>query len=114
MTAGAGDAIDRGAERRRYPRHPGPFDGARLSVLETPLQLFDLSVGGCFVNSLYEQKVGVIFKIRIDFPGEPGIPVRAQVLYCRPGGYAVQFVDTDDETMNRIAEGLVRWSNDGT
>ena len=48
----------RGANRRQHARVPGPFDGYRISVLPIPVQIYDLSPGGCFVNSLNEQKPG--------------------------------------------------------
>jgi PilZ domain-containing protein len=98
------DRADEGSDRRRHTRHPGPFNGARLDPLETPLQIFELSVGGCFINSTHEQKIGVMFKMRIDIPGLTTIPVTARVIYRRPGGYAVAFVDLDEGTANRIAE----------
>ena len=108
-----GGAEPRGFDRRQHERFVGPFDGVRMGALETPLQLFDLSVGGCFVNSMHEQQEGVTFKLRVDLPGEAGVLLRAETLYRRPGGYAVRFVDVDAATCERLRRGLENWKNAG-
>ncbi len=41
--------------RRRHVRIAGPFDGCRVGALDTPLSIFDLSRGGCFVNAMHDQ-----------------------------------------------------------
>ena len=100
------NADARGMERRRYPRHPGPFD-ARQPGVATPLQIVDLSPGGCFVQSLHEQRIGTILNMRISFAADIAVSVTAQVLYRKPAsGFAVQFIETDEETMARLAQGL--------
>jgi hypothetical protein len=97
---------ERAFDRRRHQRYAGPFEGVRVGVLETPLQIFDLSLGGCFVNSMHEQQEGVTFKVKIELPGEGWIPLRAETLYRRPGGYAVKFIDVDEGTRARLRRGL--------
>jgi hypothetical protein len=90
-------AIDR--SKRRHDRVAGPFDGCRVGLLETPVRIYDLSLGGCFVNSLHEQQEGTPIVLKIDLPQERWITVKAETLYRRPGfGFAVGFVDIDDET----------------
>src|SRR5262249_51014231 len=42
------------SNRRRSVRILGPFDGTRPGLLNLPLQIYDLSVGGCFVNSVLD------------------------------------------------------------
>src|SRR5260370_12618333 len=69
--------------RRAHPRVAGPFDGRRVGALETPIQLFDLSLGGCFVNSLHEQQLGVKLVLKIELPGEGWITLKAMTLYRR-------------------------------
>jgi hypothetical protein len=39
-----------GSERRRYVRIIGPFDAYRVGLMDSPVTLYDLSEGGCFVN----------------------------------------------------------------
>ena len=72
----------RGAERRRHTRVPGPFDGWRISVLPISVQIYDLSQGGCFVNSLNEQKPGIRVVLEIELPGEGRIKVTGETLYA--------------------------------
>ena len=94
-------------ERRRNERFTGPFDGFRVDVLETPLSIFDLSRGGCFVNSSHEQAPGVTFRMKIDLPRVGWVTLTAETLYARPGyGFAVQFVDVDESTASRLDQGL--------
>jgi hypothetical protein len=96
-----------GAERRRHDRVAGPFDGRRLGVLHTPVQIYDLSEGGCFINSLYEQRPGIAIELEIDLPDEGWIRVKCETLYTKPGfGYAVRFVDMAGDTLRRIEQGL--------
>src|SRR5262245_50483430 len=42
------------ADHRRYPRVLGPFDGTRPGMFDLRLQIYNLSLGGCFVNSVNE------------------------------------------------------------
>lgn len=99
----------RGAERRQHIRVPGPFDGWRISVLPIPVQIYDLSQGGCFVNSLHEQKPGIPVVLEIELPGEGRINVKGQTLYSKPGfGYAVRFVDMSSELSTQIESALRR------
>jgi hypothetical protein len=96
-----------GACRRQHPRVAGPFDGRRVGALETPVQLFDLSRGGCFVNSLHEQRLGVTLVLKIDLPYEGWITVRAETLYHRGEcGYAVRFIDMSEEAFERLQRAL--------
>jgi PilZ domain len=98
-----GVAVD---DRRQHLRIPGPFDGARVGFLQTPLQIFDLSLGGCFVNSMHEQQEGIVFTLRIDLPQEGAITLRAETLYRREGGYAVRFVEMSEITRKRLGRAL--------
>ena len=66
-----------------------------------------LSRGGCFVNSMHEQKPGIRFTMRIELPYVGQITVKAVTLYLRPGfGYAMQFVDMNEEMAGRLEEAL--------
>ncbi len=95
--------VEANVDRRQHDRIAGPFDGVRLGALETAVRIFDLSRGGCFVNALHEQKPGVRFKIRIDLPHVGETTLTVETLYQRSGfGFAVRFVDLDDETLARL------------
>jgi hypothetical protein len=95
------------SDRRRDERFAGPFDGCRVGMLETPLSIFDLSRGGCFVNSMFDETPGVQFKMKIQLPRVGVITLKAETLYGRSGfGFAVRFVDIDDETGSILDQAL--------
>ena len=99
----------RGANRRQHARVPGPFDGYRISVLPIPVQIYDLSPGGCFVNSLNEQKPGIRVVLEIELPGEGRIKLTGETLYAKLDfGYAVRFVDMPSDLAARIDAALRR------
>jgi len=96
--------------RRRHPRVHGPFDGWRVDLLDVPVRIYDLGLGGCFVNSMHPQRDGVKLLLKIELPPHGTISVWAESLYQRPGGFAVRFVDVDAEatdTLNRAVEALL-------
>jgi len=85
--------------RRKAQRVTGPFDGCRLGLIDTPLLIYDLSEGGCFVNSLYDTPVGQKISLKLTLPYEGVVTLHAETVYGRPGfGFAVRFVDVSDET----------------
>ena len=93
--------------RRRHVRIAGPFEGCRVGALDTPLSIFDLSRGGCFVNAMHEQASGIRFVMKIDLPHVGQIRLKAETLHLRSGfGFAVRFVDMDEETASCLDEAL--------
>jgi hypothetical protein len=96
-----------GVSRRKHLRIAGPFDGRRVGALETPVKLFDLSRGGCFVNSLHQQQIGIRLVLKIDLPYEGVITVKAETLYRRDEfGFAVRFVEMSDEASEKLDRSL--------
>ena len=96
-------------DRRQHARVLGPFDGWRISVLPIPVQIYNLSPGGCFVNSLSEQKPGIRVVLEIELPGQGRITLTGETLYAKPDfGYAVRFVDMPTELAARIEAALRR------
>lgn len=94
-------------ERRQHVRVKGPFDGCRVGALDTPVEIYDLSEGGCFVNSFHEPPdIGRRLKLRIDLPGQPSLSLDAEVCYARLGGYAVRFADLSAETKRRLKKAI--------
>ena len=85
--------------RRRYERVTGPFDG----LLEGPVLVYDLNLGGCYVNSPLEPAKGTVLTLKIQLPQEGAIDVNAEVLYRLQHGFAVQFIDLDADAADRIA-----------
>jgi hypothetical protein len=57
--------------QRRHTRVPGPFDGYWIGLLDTAIQIYDLSEGGCFVHSLQTLPLpGRPLVLKIDVPDE--------------------------------------------
>lgn len=95
------------ADRRESERVPGPFDAWRVGVLETPVRIYDISLGGCFVHAMHEQERGVVVLLKIQLPEAGWLELKAETLYRRPGfGFGVRFVDTPPETLERLERAL--------
>ena len=100
-----------GLSRRQHLRVAGPFDGYRLGLLKTPVRVYDLSEGGCFINSLIETTTkGQRFGLKILLPSEGWITVEAaEAIYTRPGfGFAVRFVKLQEYTRARLNQALCK------
>jgi hypothetical protein len=95
--------------RRQHVRVTGPFDGKRVSAIDTPVQIYDLSEGGCFVNSMQEQQEGREVELEIALPTEGPIRVTGVTLYARPGfGFAARFTRIDPLVMVKLSRELAR------
>ena len=95
------------ANRRESDRIQGPFDAWRVGFLQTPVRIYDISMGGCFVHAMHEQESGVIVMLQIQMPVGGSLEVKAETLYRRPGfGFAVRFIDMDHQTRARLEHAL--------
>ena len=97
-----GEQSSRFSTRRRFPRAHGPFDGYQLGP-QTPVLVYDLNLGGGFVNFGDEQPADVDFVLRVALPLEGIITVHAETVYRHERGVAVRFVDLDADTTARLA-----------
>ena len=93
---------------RRSVRAVGPFNGHYLGLRKTPVLIFNLNVGGGFVNFSDEQPTGATFVLTIDLQLEGRITVKAETVYRDPSGIAVQFVDVDADGRDRLARTIER------
>jgi len=90
-------------DRREHRRFRGPFDGRRVALLDTPVRIYDLSRGGCFINSTHEQKPGVQLTLIIELPGEGEITVQAETLPRQNElGFAVRFTRLEPDDAVRL------------
>ncbi len=87
---------------RRYVRVAGPFEGCHLGARETPVLIYDLNVGGGFINFVDEQPDESMLALEITLPNEGSIKVNAETVYRHPSGIAVRFVDVDTDTSARL------------
>ena len=88
---------------RSYARVRGPFDGDRLGDDRTSILIYDLNLGGGFVNFGAEQPTGATWTLKIDLPREGPITVNAETVYRGETGVAVRFVDLDRDSAARLA-----------
>jgi hypothetical protein len=96
-----------GSNRRQHERIVGPFDGCRAGAIETPLRIFDLSRGGCFVISMHGQTAGTRFTMQIVIPEIGPITLNAETVYSRDEfGFAVRFVDLESASANALDNAL--------
>lgn len=87
---------------RRYARVRGPFDGDHLGEDRTSILLYDLNLGGAFVNFGPEQPTEANLTLKIDLPREGPITVHAETVYRDEAGVAVRFVDLDRDSAARL------------
>lgn len=89
---------------RRYVRVRGPFDADHLDAPRTPVLIYDLNLGGGFVNFGDEDRpTGATLRLKIDLPREGPITVNAEAVYRDASGVAVRFVDLDRDSAIRLA-----------
>ena len=101
-----GHELKRWPNKRRYVRVHGPFDGYHLGLPATPVVVYDLNLGGGFVNFAGEQPQGATFEFRIYLPQEGAITVHAVAVYRQESGVAVRFVDVDADTAERLTRAI--------
>jgi hypothetical protein len=95
-------------DTRRYVRAVGPFNGYHLGLRKTAVLIFNLNVGGGFVNFTDEQPASATFVLTIDLLQEGRITVKAATVYRDPSGIAVRFVDVDADGSDRLARAVER------
>ena len=101
-------------DRREHRRFTGPFDGCRVDLVETPVRIYDLSFGGCFISSTHQQKPGVALTLRFELHGAGTITVQAQTLPRQSDfGYAVRFTSIDPDDAMRFQLALKRLEEQG-
>jgi PilZ domain len=88
---------------RRYIRVRGPFDADHLDTPRTPVLVYDLNLGGGFVNFGDQLPQGATLRLRIDLPREGPIMVNAEQVYRDTTGVAVRFVDLDRDAAGRLS-----------
>jgi len=89
-------------QSRRYVRVHGPFDAAHLDAPRTQVLIYDLNLGGGFVNFGADRPAGATLRLRIDLPREGPIIVNAEAVYRAESGVAVRFVELDRDSAQRL------------
>lgn len=94
-------------ERRHDKRFHGPFDGGwngESGVREC--RITDLSVGGCFVDSLSSNSIGTKVEVFLEIAART-LRLRAEVVYVdKVQGFAVSFTDNDPAVVSVLSDVL--------
>lgn len=92
-------------DRRSAKRIAGPFDGGWNGQAGTrQCRITDLSVGGCFIDSLSNTGMGSQVKVHFELGGQR-LELRAEVVYVdKVQGFAVAFTDNDPEVMKTLVD----------
>ena len=100
-------ALEKETEQRAHHRIRGPFDAVRLGLMEFKLRLYDLSAGGCLVDSTTVVTTERAIQLRVDLPDGNSVTAWARIMLPpRDIGYALRFMDLDAETRAMIERGL--------
>ena len=97
-----GQEVGPHSTKRRFPRVHGPFFGY-YETPQTPVLVYDLNLGGGFVNFGGQHNAAVTFGLGVALPNEGVITVHAVTVYRNESGVAVRFIDMDGDTIGRLA-----------
>jgi hypothetical protein len=102
------------SNRRRYPRVKGPFDGTWAGAAGNgSARVWDLSVGGCYIDALNDQRQGERITVQISV-AEGQISAEGDVVYSVANqGFAVQFIDMPGESREVLYQAMVRMLAEG-
>ncbi|MBM3772628.1 MAG: PilZ domain-containing protein [Acidimicrobiia bacterium] len=94
-------------ERRSTKRFHGPFDGGWNGESGTrECRIVDLTVGGCFVDSLSNNVAGSKLEVFLKL-AQLTLRLRAEVIYVdKVQGFAVRFQDNEPEVIAELADAL--------
>ena len=93
---------------RQSVRVLGPFDGVRPGIFDMPVQIYDLSIGGCFVNSVHEPPArGQVFTLNIELPTGETIITKCETASVRSGfGYGVKFCEMSEDSRLQLERAI--------
>lgn len=96
-------------ERRRHRRVPALFDVIWEGAAgRYEARTADISLGGCFVDTIGQAAVGEAVTFRLRLPAGGWLELRGEVTYQSPhAGFGVKFTGASDDDLKRL-EWLVR------
>lgn len=96
------------AERRQYTRLAYPLEGSWSGASgATRCRISDISVTGCFIQSLAAPAVGEEITIAVEFGPDATQTVNGRVAYIERGmGFGVEFVDVDAGTTAAVERAI--------
>jgi hypothetical protein len=70
-----------------------------------PARISDLSLGGCYLDTLGGVEVGEVISLEIKLPSGEWLPLRGTVAFYHPGlGFSVCFTFLTDEEQSQLTE----------
>ena len=65
----------------------------------------DLSLGGCYLDTLGQAEVGEVVGLEIKTPSGEWLPLRGSVAFCHPGlGFSICFTFLTDEEQYQLTQ----------
>ena len=91
-------------DRRKHKRVSRPFEGNWTGASgANSCRISDVSLGGCFVQTLATPTAGEETHVTITFGNDVSVSFAGKVIYVEPGmGFAVKFNDLNDEGSEEI------------
>jgi len=91
-------------DRRKHKRVTRPFEGSwRGASGANSCRISDVSLGGCFVQTLSPATPGEETQITIAFGKDLSMTFAGKVIYAEPSmGFAVKFNELDDEGSEEV------------
>jgi hypothetical protein len=102
-----------GIERRRHKRVSVSLE-ARLEGLHSnyPARVSDISIGGCYVETMAQVAIGETLRIEVKLPTENWLYLRGEVLYVHHTvGFGIRFLQLSQLEME-ILNNLISLSSD--
>ena len=91
------------SDRRAHPRISGPFEGSWEGAGREAGRVVELSVSGCFLETMTTPAAGLIVDVSITLTGGR-VTLRGQVISAEPNlGFSVNFVDVPAEAAELLS-----------
>ena len=76
-------------------------------------RICDISLGGCFINSLAPISTGEIISFRLDLPDGKALELKGEIVYIYTNlGYGVQFLDLNNAKITMIEQVILAHDGD--
>jgi len=90
-------------ERRSRPRLSVSLEAVWDSETDNhPALITDLSLGGCYINTVGEARVGESVGFRVLLPDGDWLYIEGEVRHHRGRGFGVMFIDLEPEQQQKI------------
>lgn len=98
------------ADRRRYVRVRGPFDGTvDVGAEHGPIRVIDFTQAGCFVYAQTPVAPNERIRVTLHLPQTSSITISGRVVYVDNGrGFGAEFVDVPPGLHHELALAVTR------